>query len=365
MIRISLCMIVKNEQAVLGRCLESVADVVDEIIVVDTGSSDDSRQIASQYGARLYDFPWCDDFSAARNAAFAKGEMDYLFWLDADDILEADQAHKLQQLKENLNPATDVVTMKYHVGYDAQGQPTLISTRGRLFRRAAGFRWQDPVHEYIPMAGKILHSDIFVSHKRQSGHGDRNLRIYESLRQQGKPFSPRATYYYARELVDHQRYAEASRYFQQFLDEGQGWIEDNIAACWSQANCYAQLGQPQQRMAALLRSFQYDLPRPEICCSIGADYLAAGDYRRAAYWYEQALIAPQPDHGGFVFTDYHNYIPHIQLAVCYYYLGQLDLGAYHNEQAALAKPGASTPINNRRFFPQQAASQQAARTKMK
>ena len=70
---ISLCMIVKDEAAVLGRCLESAAGVVDEIVVVDTGSVDDTRAIAAAHGAQVYEFPWCDDFAAARNFSFSKG----------------------------------------------------------------------------------------------------------------------------------------------------------------------------------------------------------------------------------------------------------------------------------------------------
>ena len=86
MVTISLCMIIKNEEAVLERCLESIQDVVDEIVIVDTGSTDKTKEIAARYTDRIYDFPWCDDFSAARNFAFSKGMGEYLLWMDADDV---------------------------------------------------------------------------------------------------------------------------------------------------------------------------------------------------------------------------------------------------------------------------------------
>lgn len=77
MITVSLCMIVKNEEAVLERCLESVSDLVDEIVVVDTGSTDRTREIAEWFTGRVYDFQWIDDFAAARNYAFSLAEKDY------------------------------------------------------------------------------------------------------------------------------------------------------------------------------------------------------------------------------------------------------------------------------------------------
>ena len=85
--RISVCLIVKNEEDVIERCLESVKGFSDELIVVDTGSSDKTKEIVRKFTDKLYDFEWIDNFSAARNYAFSKAKCDYLFWLDADDIV--------------------------------------------------------------------------------------------------------------------------------------------------------------------------------------------------------------------------------------------------------------------------------------
>ena len=78
-------MIVRNEEDVLARCLDSVSSLVDEIIIVDTGSQDKTREIAARYTDHVYDFTWIDDFAAARNFSFSKATMDYQMWLDADD----------------------------------------------------------------------------------------------------------------------------------------------------------------------------------------------------------------------------------------------------------------------------------------
>ena len=100
MVTISLCMIVKNEEAVLGRCLESIQDVVDEIVIVDTGSTDKTKEIAARYTDKIYDFPWCDDFSAARNFAFSNGTGESLLWMDADDVFPTVEKRKFFNLKE-------------------------------------------------------------------------------------------------------------------------------------------------------------------------------------------------------------------------------------------------------------------------
>ena len=89
---ISLCMIVRNEEEVIERCLKSICDLVDEIIIVDSGSTDKTKQIVSKYTDKIYDFEWVNDFAKARNYSFSKATKDYILWLDADDvILEEDR----------------------------------------------------------------------------------------------------------------------------------------------------------------------------------------------------------------------------------------------------------------------------------
>ena len=104
MATISLCMIVKNEEAVLARCLDSVADLMDEIIIVDTGSTDRTKEIAANYTSMVYDFPWQDDFSAARNFSFSKATMDYIYAPDADELLDEENHKRFSYFKHSLFP---------------------------------------------------------------------------------------------------------------------------------------------------------------------------------------------------------------------------------------------------------------------
>ncbi len=90
--RLSLCMIARDNVGVIEPCLESIRPWVDEIVVVDTGSKDDTPRKAEQFGARLSHFPWIDDFSAARNESLRRARGEWLFWMDSDDTISAPNA---------------------------------------------------------------------------------------------------------------------------------------------------------------------------------------------------------------------------------------------------------------------------------
>lgn len=124
MITISLCMILKDEEDVLDRCLSSVKGLVDEIIIVDTGSTDATKQIALQYTDQVFDFAWIDDFAAARNYAFSKANMEYCMWLDADDVIEEKDRLDFLTLKNTLTLDTDIVMMRYNTAFDDDGNPS-------------------------------------------------------------------------------------------------------------------------------------------------------------------------------------------------------------------------------------------------
>ncbi|MDR1664896.1 MAG: glycosyltransferase family 2 protein, partial [Clostridiales bacterium] len=188
MATISLCMIVKNEEEVLKRCLDSVYRAVDEVIIVDTGSTDKTKTVARQFTSKVYDFEWVNDFSAARNEAFSKATMDYQMWLDADDVLPPQSMEALLALKEKLTPETDIVTMKYITHFDGDGNPILMSTRERLLRREKNYQWIDPIHECIPLIGAVMYTDIEIHHRkppRAVSASTRNIDIYTAIEVSG------------------------------------------------------------------------------------------------------------------------------------------------------------------------------------
>ena len=351
MITISLCMIVKNEEQLLRRCLNSAKSVADEIIIVDTGSEDQTKQIAREFTDRVYDFEWIDDFAAARNFSFSKATMEFCMWLDADDVLLPEEAGKLKALKEALRAQdADIVMLPYHVAYNEEGDPSFTYYRERLIRTGAGLEWQGAVHEAITPRGKILYGNAAVCHKKEKpGDPNRNLRIFERMLAEGKPLSPRHRYYYGRELYYQGQYNRAQAVLEDFLQQGGGWVENEIEACQLLFRCALAQGRGEEALGALLYSFRFDAPRAEICCCLGEYFLTREQYTQAIYWYEQALLRPMR-RDGFVEPDSYGYLPCIQLCVCYDRIGETEKAREYNERAAKFHPQSAAVEYNRNYF---------------
>jgi GT2 family glycosyltransferase/Tfp pilus assembly protein PilF len=176
--RVSLCLIVKDEEANLPACLGSVADLVDEIIVVDTGSTDRTKEIAARCGARVFDFPWVDSFAAARNESLRHASGDWVFWLDADDRLDEDNRHKLRALFARLGRENVGYVMKCLCLPDPASHSATVVDHVRLFPRHPELRWQYRVHEQILPAlrrrgGEVRWTDVVIHH---AGYQDPALR---------------------------------------------------------------------------------------------------------------------------------------------------------------------------------------------
>ena len=136
---ISICMIVKNEEENLPRLLQSVEGLADEVIVVDTGSKDNTVSIAREFGARVSHFPWCDDFSAARNESLKHATKDFILWLDGDDELKKEEHHKIR-VHLRKHPGAGVYLRTFVEG---EGQALQL----RIFPNHRGIKFEGRIHE--------------------------------------------------------------------------------------------------------------------------------------------------------------------------------------------------------------------------
>ena len=364
---ISLCMIVRNEADVLGRCLASVRAAVDEIIIVDTGSTDGTADIARSFGAHVIPFKWIDDFAAARNASFAAATCPYILWLDADDILLPADLQKLQERKEGLDK--DIYYLRYDYAQDAAGKSICILYRERLVRRSPAGHWKYPIHEVYsdPQAVANEWTDIAVTHKRKDDRPDngRNLRIFRSCMKDG-PYATdaRMLYYYGRELHDAGHHAKAVQAFRKFLADGTGWAEDRYNARFRTAECLLMLAKGNEKRSADYRAqareeavlaLQQEGSRAEARFILGNIAFDTGLYGEAIFWYEQCLV-PLPDTGAIVSTYYYGLGPLLQLMFCHDRLGNAARAYEYNEQVLQIRPGDGGLLNNRAYFAGRTAS---------
>ena len=352
MITISLCMIVKNEEDILERCLSCVEGIADEIVIVDTGSTDRTKEIASRFTDRIYEYEWKDDFGAARNYSFSKATKEYCMWLDADDVIPEEERKKLRCLKKGMTDQVDVVMIRYATAFDEEGKPVFFYYRERIVKNDGRFFWQGRVHEAIVTEGNVFYADACIFHrKNRPSDADRNLRIYENMLRAQEILGPREQFYYGRELYYHEKWQEAAKAFKIFLLEEHSFLENRIDACRLLAACRRNLGDMKGAYEALFASFCYDTPRAETCCDLGAMFLNANLLEQSVYWYERALEAGKKERsGGFIEEDCYGYLPSIGLCMCHDRLGNHRKAFSYNEKAATYKPKDRYVALNRKYF---------------
>lgn len=273
-------------------------------------------------------------------------------WLDADDVLLENDLQKLLLLKHDLDLAVDSVTMNYNLASDENGNIVSSLRRNRLVKRTRNFLWIGAVHEYLAINGKVINSEITVTHKKERcDTADRNLKIYENRLANGEVFSPRDLFYYGNELVDHQMYEKAAQYYQDFLNTQLGWIEDNISACGKLADCFSHIGDEQQKLKYIYKSFEYDTPRPDFCCRLGYHFLNTQKYSNSIFWYKLALdLKESNDHSSLKNYACSTWLPHLQLCVCYSKLGENSLALEHNKKAESYVPNHPSVLYNKEYF---------------
>lgn len=344
-------MIVKDEESVIEKCLDSVKDIFDEIIIVDTGSTDKTKEIVKKYTSKIYDFEWIDDFSSARNFSFSKATQEYVFWLDADDIIKEEDKIKLLKLKENLNKDVDVVIMKYNLTADLNGDTICTFPRERLLKRSKNFIWYDYVHEYLKLSGNIINVDISVTHVSKHKKSTRNLDILEKMISDGKELSNRNKFYYARELFMNTRYNDAIPYYIEFLNTDDGLISNYIDSCLDLAYCYKQKNDKKKQLETMIKSFEYDSPHAEVCCRIGYYYKEIGEYKKSICWFSIASTLKKPEgNTTSVFHDYWDYIPYTEMCSCYFKLQKYRESFLCNNKAGQYKPNDPIYLHNKELF---------------
>lgn len=326
---ISVAMIVKNEADKLETVLQHARLIADEIVVVDTGSTDGTVAIAEGWGAKVYHFPWCDDFAAARNEAFSRCTSDWIMWLDADDYLPPEVIRAIKNY-DFPDEAVDAIWCEYRLYDNAHEKVLMTFDRERFIRRESGLKWEGRVHEVIAVpAGRGLKADnIYVEHKPTPSEGksaDRNLKILENM-YYSDDRTPRTLYYYANELRDNGLWQDAIDVYDEYFPEAElDW--EIYDALISKARCYSGLGGYEDKaLQCAYDAIAFDSSRAEGYVLAGIGKYEKKLFDQAIPLFEAALKCKRPQFG-FSTEAMYTYMPWDFLGVCYYWTGDKEMSA--------------------------------------
>jgi glycosyltransferase involved in cell wall biosynthesis len=298
---ISLAVIAKNEAPNVKRLFDSVEGCFDEIVFVDTGSTDGTQDIAKSLGASLYHFDWINDFSAARNFSFAQVKTDYVMWMDLDDVLHDRSA--FIDFRDNALKYFDYILAKYNYALDANGKPLISFMRERIMKMEKKPTWNYFVHEGVkPMPGSRVHycANWAINHLRTADDmakdKSRNLMIFEEKRKNNQ-LDGRMTFYFGKEYFENNQPDKA---YPILLSAVEMNLEAHDRILCLQYACYALLAEtdklkPEHQSDKLLKIVELaqkalllDQKRAEFWNIIGDIYIKLGKLAEALPFYAAA-----------------------------------------------------------------------------
>jgi glycosyltransferase involved in cell wall biosynthesis len=327
---LSLAMIVKDEEQVIGRVLDCARNFCDELVVVDTGSTDRTVEIAQSFGAKVFYFDWIDDFAAARNFSFAQCTGEWVIWLDADDVVPEDAQVKIRDLKaENIDPGVDTVACSYQIAFAADGKCITSVPRERIIRRSSQGRWESPIHESFVQPQQsyyINRLDICIEHRKPDVYversSDRNLKMLDRLLQKGDR-SARMLYFYGRELRVHQRPEEALQAFREHVETNPENDAYRYQALQTMQQICMELNREDEALSWGMQAIQSNSGRAEAYVELGVLHYRRRQFAQAIPLLMAATVCQKPTSGLVAEADY-SWRPWHYLSLCYEGLGDFS-----------------------------------------
>lgn len=344
---ISTCIIAKNEEETIERILKCAAKFSDEIIFVDTGSSDNTVAIASKYTDKIYNFKWQNDFALARNFAFSKAKCEYLAWFDADDFITDENLSKILKLK-SAKTRYDTYMFKYSCGFDEKGEPLLTFYRERLMLNCALAKFVGVVHETVSPFGKVAYTQVEVEHRKiKPSAPKRNLNIYRKIAKNAN-LSPRDLYYFGKEYYYNGYFKSAIKTFKKLLKNKGVYEPDLKDAYITLYDCALKTGE-NKPIKYLLNCLEKCFLDGEVFCKLGDEFSRLGNLQKSLDFYKCALTF-EPSKFGFVRQEYYHIYPLLQLVKICYDLGRVDESLFYHKKCVDKYPNDERVVFNARFF---------------
>jgi len=289
-LKISFFCIARDEEDKIGTMLASVADYVDEIVVVDTGSIDKTKEVAEKYADKIVDFEWIDDFSAARNFAMEQCTHEIIFWLDCDDTLINGDKLRENALVLFDDPRNGGAFMIYQYAFDDSGNCTMEHWKMRLFRKNT-FTWggkihEDPLVKWDCQRKKI--SELWVKHHKEfdasKESSDRNLKILLSEYEANKDEpDPRILFYLANTYSGMNENDKAIEFYDQHFTLS-GWDEERYVGLMAKADCLIRKNLFSEAIDVYLQGIKLIARLPDAFFGIGQCYLSMACFEKTEEW---------------------------------------------------------------------------------
>lgn len=298
--RISMCMIVKDEAEHIIETLDSFYEDVDEIVVVDTGSTDETRQLIESHPAfwkieKVHNFYWTDDFAEARAYADSLATGDWLSWCDADDTVH--DLPNLRELAGKAEPDVNGFYCSYEYALNEDGECICELWRERLVRRGTG-QWIDRVHESQVVRGTVVkvgrETARWTHRKPPFEQSERNTKILERW-VIDEPNNPRVLSNLARDYMSNARFKEAIPYYERYLRCGGQQPETRAQATRQLSNALCTIGRYEWAHELTLRAFGECPTWPDTYLTLAEIASMRGDWRRVIHFAQQVLQLGRPD----------------------------------------------------------------------
>lgn len=339
---LSCVLIVKDEEELLPRCLASLP-TWDELVVVDTGSTDRTIEIAHEHGARVEHFDWINDFAAARNYAESLCTMDYVYWQDADEVLVSG-ANVIRGIVAKGEDVGVKPTMVWE--RDSSGAVVKSYARQHLLHKRGAYTWKGARHEATVGPDGREEPRIQVEQIERTG-GDRAYGDpFEPLR---PPADERGLFYLAREHSYAGHHHETIALVDLLLSGPVEWPIQRSDAAILKGNALKALGRHADARAAYLRAVQEWGAWAEPYFALGCLHYEREQWAEGASWFA-ACIPLSPPAGYFVNDEIYAWRRYDMLAVCLSKVGMRDEARRWGERALGARPGDQRLQDNMKWY---------------
>jgi len=327
---IGVSIIARNAEPSIGECISSVEKYVDQVVVVLAGeSTDKTAEVAKQASEKteLYDFEWCDDFSAARNYALSKMNTDWIMWVDSDDVVE--NADQIPGIVANTPSHIAAIWLPYFYAFDDCGNTTTLFDRERIMRKKIGWVWRGRVHETVaPLNNPVNYAkneDVKIIHKHMDIGGSRSERNFKllNLMHLESPEDRRVWMYLGFQHFAGQSWEEATEWFMKFVA-----CEDVLPI--EKYQCLTYAGRAMREAGRFKDAINCDLLAVELYpnwadayIGLCMDYNGIGQFDKAITWGESAKTKSPPDR--LIFVNPLDYAFNLPVSLSTSYIGKMDM----------------------------------------